>query len=393
MGKSIEVRPTLHELTYNRFWGDPSHMGHLAASLRERYSDDRLYILVAKRNAGNLTYDGIEVGGERVAHEIEETVDALADKGCHIRKLSVVGYSFGGLVARYSMGLLYARGWFDRLEPVDFTTFVSPQPHVGVQIPSNGVWSYIWNNVGPHEGSISGQQLFMADSFRNTGRPMLSILADPDSIFVQALKKFHNRSLYASVVNDRTTIFYTAALSTVDPFRNLENTRINYAEGYKPVMINPDAYFLPSEETELLSLGPRVQRQIMTFFTVILFWNLIAIFVVVVLPLFLLHSFNQASLSRKRVRQHNEEKSGTLFGQYRLPRIMVKEVQSVIEVAYEDIRLARTPDIPLLPAERNQQGDELPLARKSAPPSEKPLQQAKYQQMMRSKTETIPPSR
>ncbi|KAF7593627.1 hypothetical protein BBP40_011145 [Aspergillus hancockii] len=332
---------------FHGFLGSPSHMDHLAASLSERFSDDRLHILVAKRNAGNLTYDGIEVGGERVAHEIEETIDALADMGCHIRKLSVVGYSFGGLVARYAIGLLYARGWLDKLEPVNFTTFVSP--HVGVQNPVKGIWSYIWNNIGPHEGSISGQQLFMTDSFGELGRPMLSILADPDSIFVQALKRFKNRCLYANVVNDRTTLFYTTAFSTVDPFRDLENTRINYVEGYGPVVINHDVYFLPSEEKEVLSLGPRVQRQISRVFTKVLFWIFIVIFILVILPLFLLHSFNQTFHSRERVRLHDEGKSGTLFGQYRLSHTIMKEVQTAIEEAYEDIEFRHASSSPSPP--------------------------------------------
>ena len=35
-----------------------------------------------------------------------------------MKKLSIIGYSLGGLVARYTIGLLLHNGWFDRLEPV-----------------------------------------------------------------------------------------------------------------------------------------------------------------------------------------------------------------------------------------------------------------------------------
>ncbi|KAB8266345.1 putative serine esterase-domain-containing protein [Aspergillus pseudonomiae] len=325
------------------FWGNPSHMDHLAASLRQRYSEDRLHVLVAERNIGNLTYDGIEVGGERVAHEIEETLGTLADQGCPIRKLSVVGYSFGGLLARYAIGLLDARGWFDKLEPVNFTTFVSP--HVGVRIPRQGVWGYIWNNVGPRQGSISAQQLFLVDSFGDSGRPLLSILADPDSIFVWALAKFKNRSLYGNVVNDRTTIFYTTTLSLVDPFRDLGDAQVNYVKGYEPVVIDPDMYFLPSAEVkESLPLASRVWEQITRFFTTALFWVFIALFLSIVLPLFFLHSISQWSHSRERVRLHEEGESATLFRQYRLPHVMVKQMQSAIEEAYEDVGFSQDPE-------------------------------------------------
>jgi dienelactone hydrolase len=58
------------------------------------------------------------LGGERVCQEIEEELENLAQQGQTIKKLSIVGYSLGGLVARYAVGLLYSRGLFDKLEPV-----------------------------------------------------------------------------------------------------------------------------------------------------------------------------------------------------------------------------------------------------------------------------------
>lgn len=94
----------------DRLWGNPSHLKSLSASLREQYPEDKLHILVVKRNAGSFTYDGIETGGERVAHEIEEHLDELSRSGTPVRKISVIGYSLGGLLARYAIGLLYHKG-------------------------------------------------------------------------------------------------------------------------------------------------------------------------------------------------------------------------------------------------------------------------------------------
>jgi hypothetical protein len=90
----------------------------VAKALRDKHSEDKLHILVAKRNSGNFTYDGIACGGERVCHEIEEELEKLEKEGQTIKKLSIVGYSLGGLVARYAIGLLYSRGLFDKVEPV-----------------------------------------------------------------------------------------------------------------------------------------------------------------------------------------------------------------------------------------------------------------------------------
>lgn len=71
-----------------------------------------------KRNAGSFTYDGIELGGERVTNEIEERLEELAREGHDIKRISIVGYSLGGLIARYAIGLLYSKGVFEKIEPV-----------------------------------------------------------------------------------------------------------------------------------------------------------------------------------------------------------------------------------------------------------------------------------
>lgn len=73
---------------------------------------------MAKRNTGNSTYDGIELGGERVTHEIEDEIAAIQKSGRKVTKLSMIGYSLGGLVARYAIGLLYAAKVFDKIQPV-----------------------------------------------------------------------------------------------------------------------------------------------------------------------------------------------------------------------------------------------------------------------------------
>ena len=101
-----------------RLWGNPAHLDFLTTSLRNKYAEDKLHILTVKRNAGSYTYDGVETGGERVANEIEESIEELARDGTEIKKISVIGYSLGGVIARYAIGLLYSKGVFERIEPV-----------------------------------------------------------------------------------------------------------------------------------------------------------------------------------------------------------------------------------------------------------------------------------
>ncbi|PYI32980.1 DUF676-domain-containing protein [Aspergillus indologenus CBS 114.80] len=321
-------------------WGNPSHLDFIATSLRDRYKEDRLHILAAKRNSGNYTYDGIELGGERLAHEVEETLERLAEEGHNIRKLSVVGYSLGGLVARYALGLLYARGWLDKLEPVNFTTFVSP--HVGVRTPLKGTWGFLWNNVGPRTISMSGKQLFMIDTFRDTGRPLLSVLADPDSIFIKALKTFKHRCVYSNIVNDRSTIFYTTAISAINPFEDLENVQFDYVEGYEPVIIDatkPVAVVQPQRPSWLEQL----QRQVTSFFTNLPFQTFFTVFVIIGVPLFLLNAVVQNFRSQRRIRHHEGAHSRKIFDRYRVP-VLVNEVQHVVEEVFESAGARQKPD-------------------------------------------------
>jgi len=91
-------------------------MSNIAKRLRAQYPEDKLHLLLAKRNSGSFTYDGIELGGERVCAEIEEELETIKSKGGNIKKLSIVGYSLGGLIARYAVGLLYTKGILDKLE-------------------------------------------------------------------------------------------------------------------------------------------------------------------------------------------------------------------------------------------------------------------------------------
>ena len=90
----------------------------MATSLREKHPVESLHILNAKSNCGSLTYDGIELGGERLCREIEDEIEALARRGYKIERFSMAGYSLGGLVARYALGLLESRGFFEHITPV-----------------------------------------------------------------------------------------------------------------------------------------------------------------------------------------------------------------------------------------------------------------------------------
>ena len=151
-------------------WGNPVHLQHLRDTLHDRRGGKGLYILVPKSNKDNFTYDGIEVGAERITDEIEATLKQLEAAGSKVKKISLAGYSLGGLVARYVIGLLYNNGIFNHIQPTNFTTFATP--HLGVRAPKLGYRTDTWNFLGSRTLSTSGQQMFLTDNFRDTGRPV-----------------------------------------------------------------------------------------------------------------------------------------------------------------------------------------------------------------------------
>lgn len=325
---SLSLTPLIH-----RLWGNPDHLTYMASALREKYTEGELYVLVAESNANNLTYDGIETGAERVTQEVEDCIARLEKEGTKIKKLSMCGYSLGGLIARYSIGLLYSNGWFDRLEPVNFTTFASP--HLGVRTPILGIHSRLWNVLGSRTLSTSGRQLFSIDTFRDTGRPLLCLLADPHSIFMQALALFKHRVLYANIINDRSAPYYTTFITTVDPYIALNGIDIHYIKDYDPNII--DTFDPVSKKSPLSqSLLSRVASSSRTVLGQLPIYAAMAVLLPIGSVVFLANAGVQSIRSSKRIKLHESGQAGATFGGYRIP-LMLENARSAVEGTYNDM--------------------------------------------------------
>ncbi|KAI1484982.1 putative serine esterase-domain-containing protein [Biscogniauxia mediterranea] len=315
-------------------WGNPNHMKSIAKALRATHSEDKLYILAAKRNSGSFTYDGIERGGERVCLEIEEELELIKSKGGNITKLSIVGYSLGGLVARYAVGLLYAKGILDQVEPVNFTTFASP--HLGVRTPLRGWYNHVWNVLGARTLSMSGRQLFTIDNFRDTGRPLLAILADPESIFMSGLKRFKRRTLYANAVNDRSAVYYTTGIAKTDPFTDTSKIKPNYIKGYEDVVLDPANPVSPLVPKSGPKTFGSLANESMAYLKQAPYIIALAIFIPVGIAAFLLNSVVQTFRSSRRIQLHETGLAGIEIEKYRMP-IWIKDIRGTVEDVYENL--------------------------------------------------------
>ncbi|KAL0953743.1 hypothetical protein HGRIS_004933 [Hohenbuehelia grisea] len=233
-------------------WGHPGHLAEMARIIRETKQQEdadgvSLHVLLADSNRDDSTYDGVDWGGERVAEEVVEEVQKLAESGKVVTRFSVTGYSLGGLVSRYLIGVLHQRNFFKDIVPVNFNTVATP--HIGLlRYPS--VVSSIFSTLGPRLLSRTGEQFYCVDKWSATGRPLLEVMADPGRIFYQSLKRFKNIRIYANAINDMTVPYPTSAMDATDPFAQASTTglQVHLNEKYSPLI---DSYTLPPTPPEL----------------------------------------------------------------------------------------------------------------------------------------------
>jgi hypothetical protein len=207
-------------------WGNPEHLLEMDRIIRETKSseDMELRVLLAETNRDEATYDGIDWGGERVAREVRDTAEKLKSEGKTLSRFSVTGYSLGGLLARYLVGILHQRDFFKDVSPVNFNAIATP--HIGLPRYST-LFSTVASRLGPKLLSRTGEQFYSVDKWSSTGQPLLEVMADPDRIFYQALALFPHVRIYANAINDSTVPYVTAAIELADPFVDYANNGID----------------------------------------------------------------------------------------------------------------------------------------------------------------------
>ncbi|MFQ6628700.1 hypothetical protein Gotur_006588, partial [Gossypium turneri] len=211
----------------------------------EYFGTPFFFFVCSERNSSTLTFDGVDVMGDRLAEEVKHVIS------CHpsVQKISFVGHSLGGLVARYAIARLYEqdltqetsqtngdcgtdhlgdkdlcpegqlKGKIAGLEPMNFITFASP--HLGLVIVFLS-WLCIIQ-VPLFRGSRAlekfaariswllgrtGKHLFLTDG--KDGKPplLLRMVNDCEDLkFISALGSFRRRVAYANARFDRHDLF------------------------------------------------------------------------------------------------------------------------------------------------------------------------------------------
>jgi hypothetical protein len=168
MPRPVHIIVLVHGL-----WGDVTHLKVMEDTLLEAFSHPAssssppttgvdVRILRVKGNQNDKTYDGIDINASRVVEELDAEIERLEEEeGLEVKYLSMSGYSLGGLVARYALGILYTRPtFFQRHQPLNFSTFASPW--LG-SLRYATLFNRLFTIVGSRFISRSGEQLFCVD--------------------------------------------------------------------------------------------------------------------------------------------------------------------------------------------------------------------------------------
>lgn len=206
-------------------WGGPNHMLTIEKCLKEllvKKSNKKVVILRPSSFRFWKTYDGLKICAERVLLDMFYEIETLKQKNNYkVDSISIVGYSLGGLISRYLIGILEEIQFFQHVEPVFFTTFATP--HVGIEFFNNNVFDKIANSMGPYLFGKSGRELFLSDTDK-----LLLDMADPESFFFKGLQRFQKHILLANVKNDRSVAFYTSFITEYSPFDKFNDINIKY---------------------------------------------------------------------------------------------------------------------------------------------------------------------
>jgi hypothetical protein len=177
------------------------------------------YVLCARSNSSD-TWNGVDVGGKRLASEIEEYYNIYLKDYSKVY-FSIAGHSLGGLYIRYAISILQNHPDFNtKLIPTTFMTISSP--HLGARKPPHSfvksTMSY-GTNIYLKILGATGQQLAVSDTGHNGNNdPLLVQMSLPDSPFIQALNQFKHKTLVASTYYDMAVPHCTAAVMHAHDF-------------------------------------------------------------------------------------------------------------------------------------------------------------------------------
>uniref|UniRef100_A0A803NCQ4 DUF676 domain-containing protein n=1 Tax=Chenopodium quinoa TaxID=63459 RepID=A0A803NCQ4_CHEQI len=220
--------PTHLIVMVNGIIGSAEDWRYAAKQFLRAYPEE-VIVHCSERNTSTLTFDGIDVMGERLADEVITVIHRYP----HLRKISFIGHSLGGMIARYAIALLYGDNYLNRLlkvnvettgsngceklmqqqdyigkiaglEPVNFITFATP--HLGSRGHNQVPMFFGFHTLELIARQTSwflgrtGRHLFLTDKDKEKPPLLLRMANDCEGLpFISALKSFNRRVAYANM--------------------------------------------------------------------------------------------------------------------------------------------------------------------------------------------------
>ncbi|KAL8225451.1 hypothetical protein R6Q57_018008 [Mikania cordata] len=203
-----------------------AHNWRYAAKQFLKYYPEDIIVHCSERNSSFLTFNGVDVMGNRLANEVTSVIK----RHPNLQKISFIGHSLGGLIARYAIAKLYTQDSTDNsclectssdriagLVPMNFITIATP--HLGTgghkQVPMFGGS----NTVEKVAHQISwvlgrtGRHLFLTDKSHGQPPLLLRMVTDHEDLkFFSALQSFRHHVVYANAHFDHIVGWSTSSI-------------------------------------------------------------------------------------------------------------------------------------------------------------------------------------
>ncbi|KAF3446707.1 hypothetical protein FNV43_RR11887 [Rhamnella rubrinervis] len=274
--------PTHLIIMVNGLIGSARDWKFTAKQFLKRYPED-VVVHCSGCNYSTLTFEGVDVMGERLAEEVISVIKRHPG----VQKISFIGHSLGGLIARYAIARLYERditgelsqengvcechgsedkpmeekfeGKIAGLEPVNFITIATP--HLGSrghkQVPVFCGFYSVEKMASQISGVLgkTGRHLFLTDS--DNGKPplLLQMVKDSGDLkFMSALLSFRRRVAYANIRFDHLVGWGTSSMRRQNELPKLK--KLSRDDKY-PHIVNVETS-KPANPQEEISLAAEV---------------------------------------------------------------------------------------------------------------------------------------
>jgi hypothetical protein len=173
--------------------------------------DSEYDVVISNVNDFRLSRQGTKCCGNRLAQFVQ---NIISKSPTTYKKISFVSHSFGGIIVRYAIGVLYTQKVFDIIQPILYVSIASP--HVGVTTSNKFI-----KLCASHMCGQTGKELMLLDSNK-----ILETLSDPTKCFVIALALFKKRIAYGNASKDFQVPFETACIYPFKVFKQSNSTSI-----------------------------------------------------------------------------------------------------------------------------------------------------------------------